>query len=124
MKTIKELDEAFASETSKYNETKAASNDEMSSLKDTCAYLSNAVSYMRDRMYAMDNQMYSSMSKHTENHVPSLKAGAMKKFLKAVGMEEDMNVSAPTIHCSASNKADKKGNILVSLTKEDKNVQK
>lgn len=60
--------------------------------------IDSRMSYVHQRINANENKLYS----HCEtNHVPALKASAMQKFLKVVGMEDDMEVRKPSIYCSA-----------------------
>lgn len=100
------LQESFAALSTKFK-TVIASPGEMSEDKKEMMEMMYAImdnidrriSYVHDRI----NETQDYTVKHcNSNHVPPLKAAAMQKFLKVVGMEDDYEVSKPMIYCSAS----------------------
>lgn len=107
---LKELKESFASFSENIKKLKSGSangpedekRDEMLEMMDSFAQrIYSAINYLHQRVNSTQDDYY----KHCgagSGHVPSLKAGAMQRFLKMANMEDDYEISKPTIFCSAS----------------------
>lgn len=99
----KELQEIRASVeqlSKQYKELKGQStgDDKVRELEDMIFRIAD---YLHARLSYLEDDIYSWISKHSVNHVPSLKiASQMEKFLKVCGMDNDFEIIKPTIRVS------------------------
>lgn len=97
---LKEFQESFASVKKKLEEVKASpdSDDSRKMMYEICSYLMNQI-------YALGDEMYNYTNKHSIGHPPALKTAThMEKYLKACGMDNDVEIVRPTIYMSATNR--------------------
>lgn len=116
-KNIEKLQQSFAAEKKKYEESKGYGAD--TEVKDDpmynmMRYMDESLSYLYKRIYAVEDGMYEYQAKHGKNHLPPLTPTAMAKMLKSCGMEEDYEIIKPTINMSRASK-DAKGNISIEF---------
>lgn len=71
-----------------------------------CA-LNEMCSYMMDRMYRLEDRLYSLFWEHEEGHLPPIKgAGSMEQALKALGLDADYEVRKPVVFAKNNIKVD------------------
>lgn len=118
--TLKML-ESKASELQKKMSVKADGGEMGQEYKDLCCYcdnLCNMIFGLRDYVYQSDARLWDAIYEHKKNHIPALDAGAMEKFLKAVGISDSYRVEKPTIYIQASKNGNKTYNIDLSNIKK------
>lgn len=106
-KKLQELDSCLASLEKSAKELKACMNgnytqedmgSKMNSLADS---LYASMSSLRNTMYNLHESHAGRLNEHLQNHVPALKtASHVENFLKAVGMDNDVEVVKPKIYAS------------------------
>lgn len=118
VKALKELNEAAASmqaefknkiETMKADGYKSADCCDENKMADIMNYCYNMFSSINERISRLSNDMYDYQYRHSKGHLPPItSASAMKKGLKAFGIEDDYEILKPYISVAST----KNGKVL------------
>lgn len=93
--------------------------DKLDYLCHSCDNLYSMIYALRDYINESDSRIWDALYRHQTNHVPSLQAGPMKKFIKAVGLEDSFEVVKPQIYISASRNGNKTFNVDLGSIKKN-----
>lgn len=74
--------------------------------KDIVSMIYNLADYIHQRINESNKMIYACMDDlyehESDSHVPKLPAGAMEKFLKTVGLDQNYDVKKTPLYCEAS----------------------